>query len=185
MFDTTRNLDAYYYEVSAELADGTSYITKVWSSENKIKMESNYAETGESVIMIMDEDEDVMYMYMPAENTAMMMEYDDESAITGEDEQQGAQDYMDIMREFADDDEITIEDGTFEGESVKIVTGEIDGNTNKMWISNETGFPVKSEFYMDGELESSATFTIFEETTIDPSTFELPEGVIIQDLTNF
>lgn len=185
LFDKTRNLGAYYYEVSTDLADGTSYIMKVWSSENKIKMESNYPETGETIIMIMDEEEDVMYMYMPVENTAMMMEYDEESAFTGEDGQQGSQDYIDIMKEFADNEEVTIEDGTFEGESVKIVTGEMNGNTNKIWISDKTGFPVKSEFYMNGELESSATFTNFEETSIEPSTFELPEGVVIQDFTNF
>lgn len=184
-FDTTKDLDAYYYEVSADLADGTTYITKVWSSENKTKMESNYPETGETVIMIVDDDEDVMYMYMPAENTAMMMKYDDDSVFTGEEGEQGSQDYIEIMKDLADDEEITIEDGTFEGEAVKIITGEIDGNTNKIWISDKTGFPLKSEFYMDGELESSATFTTFEETSIDPSTFELPEGVIIQDLTNF
>lgn len=183
-FDTTRDLDAYYYEVSADLTDGPSYITKVWSAENKIKMESTYPENSETIIMIMDEEDDLMYMYMPEENTAMMMKYGDNGAFTSENEQQGAQDYVEIMKELADE-EITIEDGTFEGEAVKIVTGEIDGNINKIWISDDTGFPLKSEFYMDDELESSTTFTTFEETSIDPSIFELPEDVIIQDLTNF
>lgn len=185
IFDNTRNMDAYYYEVNAELADGTSYITKIWSTENKTKMESVYPESGETVIMIMDEEEDLMYIYMPDENSAMMMKYDDDSVFTDEGEQQGSQDYIEIIKELADDEEITIENGTLDGEAVKIVTGEIEGNTNIIWISEQTGFPLKSEFYMNGALESSATFTNFEDKSIDPSIFELPEGVVIQDLTNF
>lgn len=185
VFDKTKNMDAYYYEVNAELADGTSYITKIWSTEDKTKMESIYPETGETVIMILDEEEDLMYLYMPNENSAMMMKYDEDSVFTDEGEQQGSQDYIEIMKELADDEEITIENSTLDGESVKIVTGEIEGNTNIIWISEKTGFPLKSEFYMNGTLESSATFTNFEDKFIDPSIFELPEGVIIQDMTTF
>lgn len=185
VFNKARNMDAYYYEVYTDLADGTSYVTKVWFSENKTKMESDYPETGENVIMIMDGEEKVSYIYMPAENMAIKIKYDDFSEFTEEGEEQGTQDYIEIMKELADDEEITIENGTFEGESVKIVTGEISGNTNKIWISNETGFPLKSEFYMDGNLESTAIFKNFEEKSIEPSNFTIPEGVEIQDMTNY
>lgn len=185
LFSKTRNMDTYYYEVYSDLADGTSYVTKVWFSENKTKMESHYPETGENIIMIINGEEEVSYLYMPAENMAIKMKYDNFSAFTEDGDQQGTQDYMEIMRELADDEEINIENGTFEGESVKIVTGIISGNTNKVWISNKTGFPLKSEFYMDGELESSAIFKNFEEKSIDSTIFTIPEDVEIQDMTNY
>lgn len=184
-FDKTKNMDAYYYEVNSDITDGTSYTTKVWYSENKTKMESKYVETGEKIIMIMDSDEDLMYIYMAAENMAMKMKLDDDLDFTNENDQMDSQDYIEIMKELADDESVSVENATLDGESVKIVTGEIEGNINKIWISNSTGFPLKSEFYMNGVLESTATFTSFEETSIDSSIFTLPADVEIQDMTSY
>lgn len=181
IFGKAKKMDAYYYEVYMNSVDGPSLTTKVWFSDNKTKMESYNPENEETIIMIMNEEEEATYMYMPAENMAIKMKYDS-SAYTEEGEE-GTQDYVDIMKELADDEEISIENGTLEGESVKIVTGEIMGNTNKIWISNKTGFPLKAEFYMDGELESTSEFKNFEEKTIDPSIFIIPEGVEIMDMT--
>lgn len=181
IFSKTKKMDAYYYEVETNDKDGTFTTTKVWFSKNKTRMETFLSETDENVIMIMDGQEELSYLYMPEENMAIKMKYDP-SAFTEEDEQ-GTQDYIDIMKELADDEEISIENGNFEAESVKIVTGEIMGNTNKVWISNKTGFPLKGEFYMDGELESTSLFKNFEEKPIDSSIFNIPEGVEIMDMT--
>lgn len=182
IFSKTDNIDSYYYEAYGDLADGTSYVTKIWFSENKTKMEMHDNETGENSIMIIDGEEEVSYIYMPAENMAIKMQYDNTSAYTEEGEQQGTQDYVKIMKEISDDGDVDIESGTLEGQSVKIVTGEVLGNTNKIWISNKTGFPLKSEYYVDGKLESTVVFKNFEEKSIDSSIFTLPEDVEIMDI---
>lgn len=184
IFSQTQNMENYSYEIYTDLADGTSFVTKLWSSGNKSKMESNYPETGENVTMIIDGDEEVSYLYMPAENMALKIPYDNFAGFA-EGEEEGTEDYIELMKGFADDEEVEVEDGTYEGEPVKIITGEIDGNTNIIWVSTQTGFPLKSEFYMDGELESTATFENFDDSAIDPSIFNLPEDVEIQDMTNF
>lgn len=184
-FDQTKNMEAYYYEVNTDLADGTSFLTKVWASGNKTKMESTYPDTGEEIIMIINGEDDFTYLYMPAENTALKMKLGNLSNFAEETAQQTSQDYVEILKELADDETVVSEKDQLDGKTVTLVTGEFEGNTNKIWISDESGFPLKSEFYMDGSLESTSTFEEFEETSIDPSTFTLPEGVEIQDMTNY
>lgn len=185
LFDTQKNEGSYYYEVYTDSEDGTSHQTKLWASGDKNKLESYYPESDETVIIITDEEEGVMYTYRPAENMALMLNYNGGSTSEEDDEPSDTQDYIDFMTELADDDEATVEDATFEGEPVKLITNETDGNTHKIWFSTKTNFPLKSELYIDGELDSTSVIKNFEEKSIDPSIFKLPDGVEIQDLTSF
>ena len=41
---------------------------------------------------------------------------------------------------------------------------------------------MKSELYLDGEIESDSTRNSLEEKSNNSIVFELPEGVVIQDL---
>ena len=131
--------------------------------------------------MIMDGDEEVMYMHMPAENMTMIMDYNSELSATTPDEE-GNIDYISAMKELVDDEDVKIEKGTFEGEPVQIITGDIMGNKNIIWVSTKTGFPLKSEFYEDGKLVSTSLFKGFNNKSVDKSLFNAPEGTEIMDL---
>lgn len=179
IFSKIDNIDDYYYEVDSTIVDGPATTTKIMVSNNKMRMESYLAETDETFIMIVDGDEEVSYMYMPKDNTAIKMKYDNSDLIENPD----SQDYVELMKDLGDNEDVNVENGTFNGESVKIITGEIMGNTNKIWVSNKTGFPLKSEFYEDGQLTITSLMKNFEEKSIDSSLFKIPEGVEIMDLT--
>lgn len=182
IFEKTDKMESYYYELDTNLSDGASYTTKIWIAKDKMKMESYYPENDETIIMIIDSEEGITYMYTPKENMAIKMD-NDESSLIDEDASQSSQDYIDLMRELADDGSVNVENGRFNGESVKIISGDMYGSTNKMWISTKNGLPLKSEFYTDGELESSSLMKNFEEKSIDSSIFTIPEGTEIMDLT--
>lgn len=177
------DMDEYHYEMDVSGQDGMLFNTKMWVSNNKIRIESYSNENNENMIMIIDNKEKVGYFYSPKEKSAIKMSYDDSLEYTEESSQKGSQDYVQIMKEIANDEDIDIEEGTLDGEPVKIISSKIEGDTNKIWISNKTGFPLKSETYVDGKLSITTLFKNFEKKAIDPSIFIIPEGIEIIDMT--
>ncbi len=180
-FANISDMKEYYYEIETIIKDVSVFNTEFWVSGNKSRMESKYPETGEHIIMIMDGDEEVTYMHMPKENMTMIMDYSsDLSSVTPDDE--GNIDYIDAMKDLSDDENVTIEKGTLDGEKVQIITGEIMGNKNIIWVSTKTGFPLKSEYYEDGALASTSLFKGFNNKPVDQALFNPPEGTQVMDL---
>lgn len=180
-FANISDMKEYYYEIETIIKDVSVFNTEFWVSGNKSRMESKYPETGEHIIMIMNGDEEVTYMHMPKENMTMIMDYSsDLSSVTPDDE--GNIDYIDAMKDLSDDESVTIEKGTLDGERVQIITGEIMGNKNIIWVSTKTGFPLKSEYYEDGALASTSLFKGFNNKPVDQALFNPPEGTQVMDL---
>jgi outer membrane lipoprotein-sorting protein len=172
-FSSVNSMDEYYYEVETIIEDVQVFTTEFWVSGNKSRTESTYPETGEHIIMVMNGEEEVYYMYMPAENMVMIMDYGSgPSSLTPDEE--GDIDYIGAMKELSDDEDVKIEKGTFEGEPVQIITGDIMGSKNIIWVSTKTGFPLKSEFYEDGSLASTSLFKGFNNKSVDQALFEMP-----------
>ena len=179
-FENINNMDEYYYEVESVTNDQI-FTTKLWTSGNRMKMESLYPETGESIIMVMDGEKGLSYMHQPSENITMIMDFDTSpSSIVPDDE--GNINYIDAMKELSEDESVIVEKGTFEGEPVQIITGDIMGNKNIIWVSTKTGFPLKAEYYEEGNLFSSSLFKGFNNEAIDQSIFDIPEGTQVMDL---
>ena len=179
-FENINNMDEYYYEVESTTNEQT-FTTKLWTSGNRMKMESLYPETGESIIMVMDGEKGLLYMYQPSENTTIIMDLDTApSSIVPDDE--GNINYIDAMKKLSEDGSVIVEKGTFEGEPVQIITGEVMENKNIIWISTKTGFPLKAEYYENGTLFSSSLFKAFNNEAIDSSIFDIPEGTQVMDL---
>ena len=180
-FTNINKMGEYYYEVETIIEDVSVFTTEFWVSGNKSRMESKYPETGEHIIMIMDGEEEVTYMYMPSEDMVMIMDYSSGPSSLSPDEE-GEIDYIDAMKDLSDDEDVKIEKGTLDGEPVQIITGDIMGNKNIIWVSTKTGFPLKSEYYEDGNLTSTSLFKGFNKKSVDQSLFLAPEGTEIMDL---
>lgn len=180
-FASINDMSEYYYQVETIIEDVSVFNTEFWVSGNKSRMESKYPETGEHIIMILDGEEEVTYMYMPKENMTMIMDYSSELSAATPDEE-GSIDYINAMKEIADDENVTVEKGTLDGQPVQIITGDIMGNKNIIWVSRKTGFPLKSEYYEDGALASTSLFKGFNNKSVDQSLFLAPEGTQIMDL---
>ncbi len=183
-FANISNMKDYYYEVETKISeDGTledTFNSTFWASGNKSRIESKYPNSGEHIIMIMDGEENTSYVYMVNEDMLMIMDYTTEQAnLTPE---EGEMDYIQAMKDIADDEDIKIEKSNYEGEPVQIITGNIMGNENKIWISTKTGFPLKSEYYEEGNLSSVSLFKNFSNKPVDKSMFEKPEAGQVMDL---
>lgn len=183
IFGNINNMDEYHYEMELSEEETSLVSMKMWVSKNKIRMETYSSEIGENIIMIIDNDEKTGYIYDPNAKTAIKIQYNNSSDDSEMDDLWDTKDYMDVIKEVFDEENMDIENGTFNGESVKIVSNKIGGDTSKMWISKKTSFPLKIETYTEGKLVSTVLFKNFERKSIDPSMFVVPEGTEIMDMT--
>ncbi len=183
VFSNIKDIDEYHYEMELSGEDIILSSMKMWVSKNKMRMETYSSETQENIIMIVDNSEEVAYFYDPKAKTAIKMKYDDSSVNTEETKLEGAENYIDTIKEVAGKDNVEVKNGDLNGEAVKIITSKIEGETSKIWISNKTGFPLKIEAYEDDKLISTVLIKNFEKKAIDPSMFTIPEGTEIMDMT--
>ena len=166
----------YYYELEV-ISDGNTDLLKFWVSGNKSRMEMIPSETQDHVVTILDKDEKVSYIYEPEENTVMIMDYDPTESLTSDDK-----DYIDsIIAIFDDDGAVKVENGNLDGEEVQIISGNMFGEKNIIWVSTKNKFPLKSETYSDDQVSLVRLFKNFRYETPDPSLFVLPEGVEVVD----
>ena len=180
-FANISNMDEYYYEMETQVGGELISTSKIWVSGNKSRFESQSPYSNDIAIIIANDDEGFTYIYTPAQNMATKMPFDSAEIIEDPDSDENI-DFVENFKILSDDENITIENGDLEGEPVKIIIGDYDGDTTKTWVSTKTGFPLKSEYYADGNLESATLFKGFNNDSIDPSMFELPDGVQIIEM---
>jgi outer membrane lipoprotein-sorting protein len=142
--------------------------TKVWLKQNKMRTETT--EQGETIIMLIDYDEGVMYMYMPEENFAYQMPLSQvpESAV---EEAQAIAGY----------DYTVIGTETRDGKVCTVVEYSYGGVSAKVWIWKEHGFPIR----MEATTAEGTTITEYKNIDfgdISDSMFELPAGVEVFEM---
>ena len=165
----------YSYETET-IVDGISYFEKYWYSGNMSRHEVVGSDYQENLINIGDKEKKIISLYEPEENSVMIMEYDPSSNTF--DDSRGS-DYMDhLVGIFDDDGMVKVEKGTLDGQKVQIITGNIFGKKNTMWVSTKIRHSLRNEQYdEDGEVEVLTIFRNFSTEPVDQSLFEIPEGV--------
>lgn len=129
-------------------------------------MRSETTAEGQTIVTLLDMDEQTMYLYYPDQNMAMMMTYEPgESAM---DEAQAVEGYNPVI----------IGHETLDGKYCLVVEYTVEGNTAKMWIWEEYGFPIRVEVTTN-EGMTIMEYKNIEFTDIPDSMFEIPEGVTI------
>jgi hypothetical protein len=134
----------------------------------KIRMEMS-AE-GQSVVNIIDGDAQVMYMYMPDENTAMKMDFG-----------QAPQSVTDEAQEISGKQPTVVGTETIDGKVCVVIEYVDTQATVKSWIWKEKGLPVRSEI-KTSEGTTTIDYKNFDFSNLDDSLFQLPEGVEIMDI---
>lgn len=132
-------------------------------------MRSEMEAEGETVVMLVDNEEKSLYMYMPEQNMAMRRTYEpSESAL---DETMHVTEYEPVVAGTE----------TLDGKVCLVVEHSNAGNRVKTWIWKEKGFPLKVE-----TITSEGTMTVeYKNISFDdiPSgMFEIPAGVDIMDI---
>ena len=142
---------------------------KVWMEGKKSRIEMS-AE-GQTVIMLMDFDTDMMYMYSPAENMAIRMDLSGFEGIATE----ASEDILNF-------NPTIIGTETWDGKVCLVVEyttvfGEVESKI-KQWVWKMYGFPIRTESTTGGQSAVIECRNI-EFGDIPDSMFELPDGVEI------
>jgi outer membrane lipoprotein-sorting protein len=153
--------------VSAEM-DMTG---KIWQKAGKQRAE--YIQDGQTIVMIFLLDEEIMYSYMPDQNTATKMALDTNQLVHGT--MQG--DMQDVLN----NDPVITGTEEIDGKSCTVITFTSDDNDITLWVWTETGFPLRTEAMINGE-DTVMEFLNVDFSDIDDSVFELPEGTQIIEM---
>ncbi len=142
--------------------------TKIWIKNNKMRMEMTVE--GQLIVTLLDMDAYTMYLYYPDQNMAMKVTYEPtESAI---EEAQSIPDYNPTI----------IGTETMDGKVCLVVEYTIEGQTVKLWIWKDKGFPIRVEMTTT-EGKIVIEYKNIEFIDIPDSMFEVPEGVPITDMS--
>lgn len=166
--------DNLYYEYERKYGSDST-LGKVWRKNGKIREETTVF--GSTTIVFNDTNTKRGYQYYPANNIAYEMDFSSEYTF-----------YLyDLHGYYAGIDAkkfSIVGTETYNGLSCTVVT-VVDGNMeSKLWLSEEYGFPVKSET-KDTEGTFAGLVVVMEcknikTETIPDSIFELPAGVQIE-----
>lgn len=158
-------IDSVKYDMVITAPGMQPMMTKMWVKQDRIRAEMT--EQGETIVMLMDYDEGVAYMYMPDENIAMEIPFT-----------QAPESAMEETQAIAGYDYTVIGTETKDGKVCLVVEYDYGGVSAKAWIWKEHGFPIRIET-TTAEGTTVVEFKNIDFGDIDDSMFELPAGVQI------
>ncbi len=145
---------------------GFSVITRTtWVKKNKMRIEMSTQEI--TTVLLTDQDTKTMYSYMPAQNIAMKVNYDQV-------QKSAAQEAGSI----ADYNPKNLGTESIDGKACLVVEYSAEQATTKMWIWKDRGLPVKEEI-TSTEGKTIIDYKNYDFSDIPDSMFELPSGVRI------
>jgi len=149
--------------------------TKVWSTEKMTKTESAFM--GQTTIVIIDNEEMVMYSYDPAQNTVYKADIGESQAVSG------TESFEDVFEKY---NPTIVGTEIIDGKMCTVIEYETEGIavSTKMWIWQEYGSPIKVESTQS--IAGRSTTMVMEMKnikfgSIPDSEFELPEGAEIRE----
>lgn len=137
----------------------------VWAKKNKMRMETT--EQGQNVVIFIDTDTKTMYLYMPAQNTAMKMDLSQapESAST---------DANSILQY----NPTILGTETLDGKLCEVIQYTANGATSKVWLWQDKGLPVRIQSTTSSGI-TTIDFKNYDFSDIPDSQFDLPAGAQI------
>jgi outer membrane lipoprotein-sorting protein len=157
-------IDSVSYTMEVSGAGTPTMEMQMWVEGNKARVE---LEEQEHLIYIANYDAGTAYMYMPDQNMAMVVDIS----------MAPKPDYEDIQ-DIPDYDYTIIGTDTVDGKVCLVAEYSYGGDTVKVWIWKEHGFPVRIETTTP-QGTMIAVFKNISFGDIDDSLFELPAGVTI------
>jgi len=158
-------IDSVKYDMLITAPGAPTVTMHFWVKHNKMRTETT--EQGQNIVMLVDYDEGVMYVYMPDENMAMKVDFG-QAAKSAVEEAQAITNYNPHI----------IGTETRDGKVCLVAEYTVEQVTAKMWIWKEHGFPIRIETTTT-EGKTIIEFKNIEFADILDRMFELPEGVQI------
>ena len=142
--------------------------TKVWLKGQNMKSETTME--GQTVVNIINHETQTMYMYIPEQNMAFKVTYEQAQGSPVEEALAISQYHP---RNLGTE--------TIDGKVCMVVEYTVQDVNTKMWIWEEHGFPIKVVTVTD-QGTTTIEYKNIQFTSIPDSEFQLPLGVEIMDL---
>ena len=164
------------YEEVYTFSDSQTYTMKYWVKGPRIRSEMIDSDSGEVLVSIVDVRSDIMYVYYPESNTAMLMDFDysqHDDTMTLD----GFYDSMDFSIFTLKEKEV------YDGKNCAVFeTEEEDGSQVTLWIWEEKGLPLKLTTTTGGEF-MTIEYKNLQIDSVKDSLYELPDDVELFDFT--
>ena len=155
------------YDMVATAPGEAAVTIKMWRKGNKMRMEGTFE--GKSMVYLVNVDEQLAYMYFPAENTAMKIGLGEAQEAAGESPTEQSESIVKY-------NPVTLGTETLDGKSCLVIEYTTETDDVKMWVWTEYGLPIKTES-TTAEGTSVVELKNIESGDISDSIFELPAGV--------
>jgi len=164
------SIESVKFDMVVTSTEISSMTTTVWLKEQKMKMKT--ASEGQTIITILDQEAQTMYTYMPDQNMAFMMTYDQAQASPIDDTQNINQyNPQNVGTE------------TIDGKVCMVVEYTVQDVSVTTWIWKEYGFPIKV-VSVTAQGTTTIEYKNIDFTNIPDSEFQLPAGVQIMDFSS-
>ncbi|MBN1370008.1 MAG: outer membrane lipoprotein carrier protein LolA [Dehalococcoidaceae bacterium] len=164
-------IDSIKYDTVVIPPESGEFTTHVWVKGGKMRTEST-AE-GETVVMILDQDSETMYMYMPEQNMAMKIAFDTSQAEDS---------VLDETEDITAHNPVIVGTETLDGKVCMVIEYSDTNISYKAWIWKDKGLPVQM-IMTTPQGNSTIRYQNYDFGAIDDSVFTIPEGVEIVDMS--
>ncbi|MCK4554402.1 DUF4412 domain-containing protein [Candidatus Parcubacteria bacterium] len=170
-----KSIISFKYDIIVIVPGQAAMAQKMWIKQNKMRMEMTME--GRNMVYLTDSDKQTAYMYMPAQNMAMKMNFGKAHETVGESptEQSGS------VTQY---NPATIGSEVLDGKSCLVAEYTADGTKVKMWVWTKYGLPIKTES-TTAQGASVVELKNIELGDIADSMFELPADVRIMEIPLF
>jgi len=162
------NIESVTFDMIVSNQEVDEVTTRVWLKGQHSKMQTDA--NGQVVINIVNEETQTIYMYMPDQNTAFRLAYDESLESPLEKTQEALTQYQPQ----------TIGTETIDGKVCLVVEYEVSGTSTTVWLWQEYGFPIHAVTVND-QGTTTIDYRNIDFSPIPDSEFELPPGVQIID----
>ena len=153
------------YDMVTTTPDNQTVTSTMWVKKSQLRMEST--QQGQSVVMLINGDTKTMYMYMPAQNTAIKMDFS-QAPKSASDNANSVLQYTPTV----------VGTETLDGKLCTVIQYTANGSTTKEWIWQAKGLPVRMQATTT-QGTSTTDFKNYDFSSIPDSTFQLPAGAQI------
>ena len=156
------------YDMVTTTPDNQTATSTMWVKKTQMRMEST--QQGQSIVVLINGDTKIMYMYMPAQNMALKEDYG-----------QAPKSASDNANSILQNTPTVVGTETLDGKLCTVIQYTANSATTKEWIWQAKGLPVRMQI-TSSQGTTTTDFKNYDFSDIPDSTFVLPAGVTIQSL---
>jgi len=168
-------LSSLKYDAVVTAPGEVAVTTKMWWKGKKMRMEGTFE--GKSIVYLVDMDEQLAYMYFPAENTAMKISLGKAQETTGESPAEQSESVTQY-------NPVTLGTEVLDGKNCLVIEYTAETVKTKSWVWIDYGLIIRIESTTD-KGTSVAELKNIDFSAIADSVFELPAGVQMLEIPTF